>query len=137
MNMKKQVAFIVVGVVVFVAGYAVHNSVSAAGDCQKPSGNTKACYKPDNAVKCPTLVKSECGLSQDWGEWKTYEIEKIPIGATEANSGLTTEEQVDCWRYSRCKWDDEKEECVKNADWTPWVLEWKTVVDPDGICPES
>jgi len=134
--MNKQIIALVVGIVVLVVAYVAHSFV-LANDCQKPSGNTKLCYDPDDRVgTCEGISWTFCAVV------KTsflYEINKFPDGTTSSNSGLTTEEGADCWRWMGCVWKGASNNghCEASGTWSPWKQKNKIVKDPDGVCPEG
>ena len=146
MIMNKQIAILIVGVVVlvFVAGYYVH--IVAADNCQLPNPNTKACYSPSSGTgpggpngggwvaSCTaTLTPQQCS---DSTSYHVYEIKKFPDGAVNADYGYTTEDPASCWRAVACTLDTQTNKCKQSDVWSPWYLDWKTYIDTSRCCPE-
>ena len=132
--MSKQIVILVVGVVVLVAAYAAH-SFSLA-ECQKPSGNTRACLDPDDRVaSCEGASKYECDTEK---EIKLYEINQFPDGTESAQAGRTKTESTNCWRWRGCRWNNDLEKCETSpTDWSSWRVKEKIVNNPDVVCPEA
>jgi len=137
--MNKQIITLVVCVaaLVVVAGYAAHSFV-LAGDCQKPSGNLKACAEIINGVSdCYSTAWNEATCK---GKAMYTTPVNVPIGTTESDSGTTSTTMIDCVKRFDCSWTPTGSRgiCGGEPEWDdiPYDKASKIIVGPNP-CPNE
>ncbi|HBT78128.1 MAG TPA: hypothetical protein DEB39_14665 [Planctomycetaceae bacterium] len=109
----------------------------AAEKCYQPSIHQKPCSNRPNMV-------SSCNTDR-WSQTvciskKLYTAPKdFPDGKTEAASGSTIEDKVECVKEYGCEWDEYVPCCIERVNWdsTPWDMENKIIVNHQVTCPPA
>jgi hypothetical protein len=130
--MKK---FVAIAAVCLFAGISSWMLSVWADNCQQPNENKKACYNPDDSTgNCETVSEATCRYHAE-GPVFYYVIEQFPDGAEPSSAGLTMTQSTPCWIKQGCKWNDDEARCEFTGIWLGWYNKQKTVVNPDGQCP--
>ncbi len=105
-------------------------AVHATSQCQVPNPNEVFCIEPIETYVCSSSTFERLCT----GLFDAVERNLFPDGGAASTSGTTTQEQADCHRVRKCKWDGKKQECVTGGDWSEYSKADKTVTGTNA-CP--